>query len=144
MARKSRISIGNKIAEPAPYYRVGVYARISKEETQYSSSVEVQEGMGKEFISTHRDMQYIKCYSDINISSFASVRPAFEEMVGDINAGKINCVIVKDISRFGRNYIQTMEYISETFPRMGVRFVSLAERYDSINDTTSIALNCHY
>lgn len=140
MARKSRVNVANKVAEPAPYYRVGVYARVSKEENQYSNTIEVQDGMGREFISAHRDMQYVKCYADINISSFASVRPAFEEMIADIQAGKINCVIVKDISRFGRHYIQTMEYISEVFPRMGVRFVSLIERYDSINDTSKNSL----
>lgn len=140
MARKSRVNVANKVAEPAPYYRVGVYARVSKEENQYSNTIEVQDGMGREFISAHRDMQYVKCYSDINISSFAAIRPAFEEMIDDIQAGKINCVIVKDVSRFGRNYIQTMEYISETFPRMGVRFVSLTERYDSINDKSKNSL----
>lgn len=140
MARKSRVNVANKAAEPAPYYRVGVYARVSKEENQYSNTIEVQDGMGREFISDHRDMQYVKCYADINISSFASVRPAFEEMIADIQAGKVNCVIVKDVSRFGRHYIQTMEYISEVFPRMGVRFVSLIERYDSINDTSKNSL----
>lgn len=137
MARKSRVNVENKPTEPAPYYRVGVYARVSKEENQYSNTIVAQDGMGKEFIAGHRDMQYIKCYSDINVSSFVSMRPAFEEMIADIQAGKINCVIVKDISRFGRNYIQTMEYISEAFPRMGVRFVSLTEGYDSINDVTN-------
>lgn len=140
MARKSRVNVKKEISEPAPYYRVGVCARVSKEENQFSNTIEMQDGMGKEFILSHRYMQYVKCYSDINISSFAAIRPAFEEMIDDIQAGKINCVIVKDISRFGRNYIQTMEYMCETFPRMGVRFVSITERYDSINDTSKNSL----
>lgn len=55
-------------------------------------------------------------------------------MIVDIELGKINCVIVKDISRFGRDYLVTLEYIAEIFPSKGVRFISLLEKYDSITD----------
>jgi len=72
-----------------------------------------------------------KYYIDDGVSSYKEFRPAFEEMIRDIKCGVINTVIVKDISRFGRNYIETGTYLETIFPRIGIRFISVSEEIDS-------------
>lgn len=61
------------------------------------------------------------------------MRPAFQDMIGDIEAGKINCVIVKDLSRFGRDYIDTGKYLERYFPDLNVRFISISDNIDSFS-----------
>lgn len=134
MARTSRRIKPDKKTGESTFFRAAIYARVSVEEKVSWGTIEGQELMGKEYIRTHPDIEFIKCYKDNGVSSFHTVRPAFEQMIADIELGKINCVIVKDISRFGRNYLTTLEYIAEIFPSRGVRFISLLEAYDSITE----------
>lgn len=133
MARKSRNNLP-KILEldvGKPIYKVGIYSRVSVAEQKNWSTVDVQEQMAKGYIEKHHDMLFIKSYQDSGVSSFLLHRPAFDQMIADIAGGKINCVIVKDLSRFGREYLSTMEYVADIFPSLNVRFVSLLEQYDS-------------
>ena len=64
-------------------------------------------------------------------------RPAFQKMMGDIKEGKIDCIIVKDLSRFGRNYIEVGRYLEKLFPMLGVRFIAVNDNYDSLNTDTA-------
>lgn len=135
MARKSRHNL-QKVEEKLenPLYKAGIYARVSVEENVSGwGTIEIQEQMAKDYIDSHEDVQLVQCYADNGVSSFSLHRPAFDKMIADISSGRINCVIVKDISRFGREYLQTFEYIGEIFPSMNVRFISLLEQYDSAN-----------
>lgn len=59
-------------------------------------------------------------------------RPAFQSMLEDIRQGKVDCVVVKDLSRFGRNYIESGRYIEKIFPMLGVRFIAVNDGYDSL------------
>lgn len=68
------------------------------------------------------------------------MRPEFARMMNDIRAGKVTCVIVKDLSRLGRNMIESGEYIEQIFPRMGVRFISVTDRFDSLRDDADISI----
>lgn len=68
------------------------------------------------------------------------MRPEFARMMNDIRAGKATCVIVKDLSRLGRNMIESGEYIEQIFPRMGVRFISVTDRFDSLRDDADISI----
>lgn len=64
-------------------------------------------------------------------------RQAFSRMIADLKAGMINCVVVKDLSRFGREYIEAGNYIEKVFPFLGVRFISIVDRYDSADENCS-------
>lgn len=103
MARTSkRIKPDKKVNEPT-FFRMAIYTRVSVEEKVSWGTVESQELMAKEYIQKHPDIEFVKCYNDNGISSFLPMRSAFDQMIADIELGKINCVIVKDISRFGRD-----------------------------------------
>lgn len=134
MARTSKRIKPDKKVNESIFFRAAIYARVSVEEKVSWGTVESQELMGKEYIQKHPDIEFVKCYKDNGVSSFLLVRPAFDQRIVDIELGRINCVIVKDISRFGRDYLATLEYIAETFPAKGVRFISLLEEYDSITE----------
>ena len=76
-------------------------------------------------------------YIDNGFSSQRFDRPAFQKMIEDILAGKINCIIVKDFSRLGRDYVTTGYYIEVIFPTNGVRFVSVNDQFDTIDGITN-------
>jgi len=117
-------------------YDVGIYCRLSRDDNNGSS-----ESMS---ISNQRDMlkAYVKdkgwsisdIYIDDGYSGVTFERPEFKRMIGDIEAGKINCVITKDLSRLGRNYVQTGQYTDFFFPRYGVRYIAVNDNHDSQND----------
>lgn len=67
-------------------------------------------------------------------------RPGFIAMLEEVKKGKINCIIVKDLSRFGRNYMETGNYLENIFPYLGVRFISINDNYDSIDTSANEAL----
>ena len=90
-------------------------------------------------IARYRDLK-ASLYCDDDISGVSFVRPEFARMMNDIRAGKVTCVIVKDLSRLGRNMIENGEYIEQIFPRMGVRFISVTDRFDSLRDDADISI----
>ena len=96
--------------------------------------------MLKDFVSQHQDLVVFDLYCDDDISGVSFVRPEFARMMNDIRAGKVTCVIVKDLSRLGRNMIESGEYIEQIFPRMGVRFISVTDRFDSLRDDADISI----
>jgi DNA invertase Pin-like site-specific DNA recombinase len=84
-----------------------------------------------DFLKSQPDIQLHKIRVDDGFSGVDFLRPAFTEMINDIRDGVVNCCIVKDFSRFGRNYIESGKYIEQLFPRTGVRFIAVNEHYDS-------------
>ena len=80
---------------------------------------------------TDPDLQLIKVYKDNGWTGTVMDRPAFNEMMKDASAGIVKCIVVRDLSRFGRNYIETGAYIETMLPEMGIRFISVKEDYDS-------------
>jgi DNA invertase Pin-like site-specific DNA recombinase len=85
-----------------------------------------------------QDSGYLKkivlygCYRDLGRSGTTFQREGFQQLMADIRSRKVNCVIVKDFSRFGRDYIETGNYIEKIFPMLGVRFISITDGYDSL------------
>jgi len=101
-----------------------------------SESIGNQRELIKAYIREQADIELYDIYADDGFSGSNFDRPEFKRMMCDIEAGKVNCVIVKDLSRFGRDYIETGRYIQKTFPALGVRFIALTDNYDSSSADT--------
>lgn len=114
--------------------KCGIYLRISKEEEyegSESNSISGQRMIIKQYVKSHKDLEITGEWCDDGYSGITFDRPGVNEMLQSIFAGEIDCVIVKDLSRFGRDYIQTGRYIRYIFPRLGVRFIAVCDNYDS-------------
>ena len=139
MARTSRKSSAN--TQSAPVFkesRWGSYGRLSVKSSKKDDSINHQLQMNREFI-THNIMDGILAgeYYDDGVSGTTFNRPGFVELLQDIKSGKINAVIVKDFSRFGRNYLEALELLEVVFPELGVRFISIDDAYDSADPRCS-------
>ena len=122
-----------------PVYRAAIYARLSVDtDERKSESIETQIVLIKEFIQKHNaeehkeyELVIYDIYSDLGKTGTNFERAGFERMMNDVREGKINCILVKDFSRFGRNYIETGNYLEKILPFMKVRFISVCDHYDS-------------
>lgn len=119
--------------EAVEVYQVGMYIRLSREDgdKEESDSVGNQKKLLMEYISKKKNLHLYEVYVDDGYSGTNFDRPNFKRMFEDITAGHINCVIVKDLSRFGRDYIDTGRYLERLFPELGVRFISVSDCIDS-------------
>lgn len=134
MARKSRKNLAPVVNEEYSFagWRAAVYVRLSVEDTRTrTDSIETQQMIIREFLEDHRDIQMFDTYIDNGTTGTNFQRPAFQRMLDDIESGKVNCVIVKDLSRLGRNSIDTGYYIERYFPGKKVRFIAVNEDYDT-------------
>lgn len=126
-------------------YNVGGYIRLSVEDSGKDSSdtIENQKDMITQFVSQNPAFQLCELYCDNGKTGTNFNRPGFQKMMTDIKAGKINCILVKDLSRFRRNYIETGAYLEQIFPFLGVRFISISDNFDSNslnNDKSSLLI----
>ena len=118
-------------------YKAAKYFRLSHtdDKANESDSIGNQRKQIDEFLKTHPEIEVIDEYVDDGISGIIFDRKAFKEMMADIENGKINCVIVKDLSRFGREYIETGRYLRRVFPAYGVRFIAINDNIDTLKDS---------
>ncbi len=119
------------------FYNVAVYLRLSRDDASDSGSAESnsirsQRDMIRSYLRGQDDMEIYDIYVDDGWSGANFDRPAFKRMMEDIEAGHIDCVIVKDLSRFGRDYIEAGRLIQKTFPAFSVRFIALNDNFDSL------------
>ena len=115
-------------------WRAGIYTRISVDrDGEKRESLETQKLIAVNFAETQPDIEIIKFYEDDGISGTKFDRENFVRMINDIKSKEINTVIVKDLSRFGRNLEEVSNYIEKIFPFMQVRFISVNDNYDSIS-----------
>lgn len=119
-------------------YHAALYIRLSKEDESegLSQSVRNQESLLREFVRQHRLMVY-DTYIDDGWSGTSFDRPEFRRMIADIEAGKVNMVLTKDLSRLGRDYIMTGHYMERYFPEHQVRYISLLDGIDTGVDSTA-------
>ena len=145
MARKSRknnISNENTVSKSNFTVNTAFYIRLSVEDNKNrGNSIEHQQMLLKNFVAVNPEFHVVKTYIDNGKTGTNFERPAFQEMLQDIEAGKIQCVIVKNLSRLGRNYIDTGYYIQSYFPSYKVRFIALNENFDTeTEDSNNILL----
>ena len=114
------------------YFNAVAYARASKDDAD-SSTIENQLDLIKVYVKSTPDIKIISERSDNGFSGIDFLRPSFTEMIRDAKEGKINCIIVKDLSRLGRNYIEVGELMEDILPKLKVRLISINDRYDSNN-----------
>lgn len=119
-------------------YRVAMYLRLSQDDEKYdkdfkaeSNSISNQRLQIQDYIDKNEEMELAKEYVDDGYSGINFERPAFKEMMEDVITGSINCIIVKDLSRFGRDYIDSGRYLQRVFPSLDIRFIALNDNYDS-------------
>lgn len=135
MARKSRKHQHIALDQTLNLNTVG-YIRLSVSDTNESHSIENQKLIIEQWGEQHQ-IPIAHYYVDDGYSGTSFNRPAYREMTQDIRSGKIGCVVVKDLSRLGRDYITTGYYIEVFFPSEGVRFVSVNDHFDTINGITN-------
>ena len=123
-------------------FNVAVYIRLSREDgdKEESDSVGNQRKLLAGYMNKQDDFILYDVYIDDGFTGTNFNRPAFKRMLKDIKAGKVNCVIVKDLSRFGRDYIDTGRYLERDFPEMGVRFISVTDSIDSMKQAYDMLL----
>ena len=118
-------------------YKAAKYLRLSysDDKNNESDSIQNQRKMIDEFLKNNPEIEAISEFVDDGVTGIVFDRKAFKEMMSDIESGKINCVIVKDLSRFGREYIETGRYLRRIFPAYGVRFIAINDNIDTIRDS---------
>ena len=136
------------VSRPKKRYKAGIYARLSSDQdTRKNESVEVQVQIGRKFVEEFNQngqevIDIADCYCDLGKTGTNFNRDEFKRLMQDIRLGDIDCVIVKDFSRFGRNYLEAGNYIEKIFPFLGVRFIAVSDGFDTGekgNDTKHMA-----
>ena len=140
MARKSRKESGVQTRESFSKtigYQVGFYLRLSDKEAKDrdSESIENQFALLKDFIKNKPDFRLISTFTDDGKTGTNFKRSGFEQMMDEVRSGRINCIIVKDLSRFGRNYLEAGHYIEHVFPFLNVRFIAVTDGFDTLTAT---------
>lgn len=118
-------------------YNVGIYCRLSREDLKngkrdMSLSIENQQAMVEAY-ANEKGWTVYKSYFDDDVTGTTFNRPELQAMMCDIESGRINCVVTKDLSRFGRNYIEAGRH-RELFNEYGVRYIAIHDNHDSLND----------
>ena len=108
-------------------YKVAKYMRLSREDgdDRESESIENQRDIIDNYINEHEGLEEIKEYVDDGYTGTNFNRPGFQEMLKDIDDGKIDCIITKDLSRFGRDHIDTGYYLERYFPTNSIRYIAI-------------------
>lgn len=137
MARVSRKNIAVtavSATEEMKLYKACLYLRLSDEDKRNieDNSIGNQKKICLEHLKKLPEIEVIASYIDNGASGTNFSRSGFKQMLQDLTKGEINCVVVKDLSRLGRNYLETSEYLEKIFPEAGIRFIAVNNGYDSI------------
>ena len=123
-------------------YNVGIYVRLSQEDMREgeSLSIENQKKMLTDYVSQQAGWNLVGIYEDDGYSGTSFDRPGVRQLLDDAKSGKINLILCKDLSRFGRNYIEVGQYIDYIFPSFNIRFIALSDNVDTL-DRNSTAMD---
>ena len=116
--------------------KTAAYMRLSREDGDKieSDSIKNQRELIHDYVEKHPEFHLVDEYVDDGYSGTNYERPSFLRLMEEIKGKRINCIIVKDLSRLGRNYIETGRYLEKIFPLLGIRFVSVLDHYDSVSE----------
>jgi len=120
-------------------YNAGGYIRLSVEDSGHpgAETIEMQRSMVLSYIEAQPDMRFCELFCDNGRTGTNFERPGFEALMEKVRTGKIDCIVVKDLSRFGRNYLEADNYLERIFPFLDVRFVAINDHYDTLTAARS-------
>lgn len=151
MARKSRKIIQKEnqsstiltqsVAKATTLADTAAYVRLSVDKGE-DESLQTQIQLLHQYIDSHRDLRLTDTYVDNGYTGTNFDRPEFNRLMEDVRSGKVQCIVVKDLSRFGRDFLETGYYIETIFPHLNVRFISVNDDFDSdrLSDRDNIAI----
>ena len=137
MARKSRKAQAQPVAEvkkEAAALPTAIYARLSVENSgkdDDGNSLQNQIAVCEDYLDGCPYLRLTEVYSDNGRTGTVFDRPAWNRLMDDVRTGKIQCIVVRDLSRFGRDYVETGSYLEKIFPALGTRFISVKENFDN-------------
>lgn len=134
MARKSKKQKDAAVSAEKMAMKTAIYTRLSIKDIRDrkdSTALETQRKMLENFVNENPDLALTACYTDNGETGMHFKRPGFTKLMEDISRGLVECLVVKDLSRLGRNHIDAGNYIENVFPSYGLRFISVNDRYDS-------------
>ena len=137
MARKSRKAQAQPVAEvkkETAALPTAIYARLSVENSgkdDDGNSLQNQIAVCEDYLDGCPHLQLMEVYSDNGRTGTVFDRPAWNRLMDDVRTGKIQCIMVRDLSRFGRDYVETGSYLEKIFPALGTRFISVKENFDN-------------
>lgn len=137
MARKSRKAQAQPVAEvkkEAAALPTAIYARLSVENSgkdDDGNSLQNQIAVCEDYLGGCPHLRLTEVYSDNGRTGTVFDRPAWNRLMDDVRTGKIQCIVVRDLSRFGRDYVETGSYLEKIFPALGTRFISVKENFDN-------------
>lgn len=144
MARKKRLDTGMVLNTNSSSILSGIggeiqkiptaaYVRLSSDDADTSGSLINQQNLLIQHIQNDKELELYKIYADNGFTGTDFNRPAFMRMMHDMKKGLVKCIIVKDLSRLGRNYLETGKYLEKILPLYNVRFISVGDGYDSFS-----------
>ena len=137
MARKSRKAQAQPVAEvkkETAALPTAIYARLSVENSgkdDDGNSLQNQIAVCEDYLDGCPHLRLTEVYSDNGKTGTVFDRPAWNRLMDDVRTGKIQCIVVRDLSRFGRDYVETGSYLEKIFPALGTRFISVKENFDN-------------
>ena len=146
MARKSRKAQVQstpvaEVKKETPALSTAIYARLSVENSgkdDDGNSLQNQIDVCKDYLDGCPYLQLVEVYSDNGRTGTVFDRPAWNRLMDDVRSGKIQCIVVRDLSRFGRDYVETGNYLEKIFPALGTRFISVKENFDNFTSGGSV------
>lgn len=117
------------------YLRTYIYVRLSEKDGGHGrrDSIYIQKQICEDYAKKHPEMLVVKVYADNGVTGTTFQRDAFEELMEDVANKKVDCIIVKDFARFGRDALDAVDLIDVIFPTLNIRFISVMDEYDSAN-----------
>ncbi len=137
MARKSRKAQAQPVAEvkkETAALPTAIYARLSVENSgkdDDGNSLQNQIAVCEDYLDGCPYLRLAEVYSDNGRTGTVFDRPAWNRLMDDVRTGKVQCIVVRDLSRFGRDYVETGNYLEKIFPALGTRFISVKENFDN-------------